>query len=80
MEIDHKALFAHLTRRYGGVNPAAVEAVLCPVLIPIRSLDTTIVKLAGQTHFRGGFTVSIDRDCEDCVKDETNSETALISP
>jgi hypothetical protein len=41
-----------------------LEHVLCPVLIPIHSLDKTIVKLAGQSHYRGAFTVQIDAESE----------------
>ncbi len=67
VEIDYRRLFERLTRRYGGATPQALEAILCPVLIPIRSLDKTIIKMAGQSHYRGSFTVTIDRDCEDLI-------------
>jgi len=64
MEIDYKALFERLTRRYGGITPQALESILCPVLIPIHTLDKTIIKIAGQSHFRGSFTIKIDAECE----------------
>src|SRR6266545_2855811 len=64
MEMDYKALFERLTKRYGGVTPQALESVLSPVLIPIHSLDKTIIKVAGQSHFRGSFTIKLDADCE----------------
>ena len=37
-QIDYKALFERLTRRYGGVTAEALESILCPVLIPIHLL------------------------------------------
>ena len=64
MPIDYRALFQRLTRRYGGITPEGLESVLCPVLLPIHSLDKTITKLAGQNHYRGTFTVNIEPDCE----------------
>lgn len=47
-----------LTRRYG-VTPEALVAVLCPILVPITSLDKTIVKLPGQNHWRATFPAQI---------------------
>ena len=67
MAIDYKALFERLTRRYGGATPEAIEGILCPVLIPIRSLDKAIFKIQGQPHWRASFTIEIDRECEDLV-------------
>lgn len=34
-------------------------AVLCPLLIPIDTLDKTVRKLTGQSHYRASFTVKI---------------------
>lgn len=67
MEIDYRALFELLTKRYGGAHPKALESILCPVLIPIRSLDKNIFKIPGQPHWRASFTIAIDRECEDLV-------------
>lgn len=67
MPIDYKALFERLTKRYGGATPEAMEAILCPVLIPIRTLDKTISKLPDQNHWRASFTITIDKECEDLV-------------
>jgi hypothetical protein len=67
MEIDYKALFERLTKRYGGATPEALESILCPVLISIRTLDKTIMKLPKQKHYRATFTISVDKDCEDLV-------------
>jgi hypothetical protein len=47
-----------LTRRYA-VSPEALAAVLCPILVPINSLDKNIHKVPGQSHWRGTFTVTI---------------------
>ena len=48
-----------LTRRYNGTSLDALIAVLCPLLIPIASLDKTIIKLDGQNHYRASFTAHI---------------------
>jgi hypothetical protein len=67
MAIDYKALFERLTKRYGGATPEALESILCPVLIPMRTLDKTIIKLPRQNHYRASFTIAIDKDCEDLI-------------
>lgn len=67
MDVDYKALFERLTKRYGDVTPKALESILCPVLIPIHTLDQTIHKVVGQSHYRASFTIKIDADCEDLV-------------
>jgi hypothetical protein len=67
MKFDYKALFERLTKRYGDVTPQALESILCPVLIPIKTLDKTIIKISGQSHYRASFTISIDKECEDLV-------------
>ena len=48
-----------LIRRYSGSSIESLIAVLCPLLIPIRSLDKTIFRAAGQGHFRASFTVEV---------------------
>ena len=51
--------FRGLMRRYGGSTPEAFQAVLSPLLIPIRSLDKAVMRLPGQNHYRASFTVAI---------------------
>ena len=51
-----------LTRRYGGSTLESLAAVLCPTLIPIRTLDKTVVKLRGQSHYRASFTVAVTEE------------------
>ncbi len=48
-----------LTRRYSGSSMESLMAVLCPLLVPIRSLDKTVFKVAGQSHYRASFTVEV---------------------
>ncbi len=60
MDIDYKDLFEKLAKRYSGTDPQALEKVLCPILIPIHSLDKTIVKLPGQSHYRASFSILIN--------------------
>ena len=67
MVIDYKTLFERLTKRYGGATPEALEGILCPVLIPIRTLDKKVYKMEGQPHWRASFTIAIDGDCEDLI-------------
>jgi hypothetical protein len=67
MDVDYKVLFERLTKRYGNVTSKALESILCPILIPIHTLDKTIHKVAKQSHYQANFTIKIDADCEDFV-------------
>jgi len=67
MPIDYKAIFVRLTKRYGGATPESLESVLCPVLIPIRTLDKTIIRIKGQKHYRASFSIALDNSCEDLI-------------
>ncbi len=55
-----QSLFDKIRKRYGNVEPEAIEAILTPILIPIVGLDKTIIKLQGQTHWRASFTIEIN--------------------
>jgi hypothetical protein len=48
-----------LTRRYTA-EPEALVAVLCPLLVPIHTLDKKIFIVEGQTHARASFTVRVN--------------------
>jgi hypothetical protein len=50
-----------LTRRYTAA-PEALIAVLCPLLVPINTLDKTIFVAMGQTHARASFTVRVNAE------------------
>ena len=67
MEVDYRALFLRLTKRYGGATPEALESILCPVLIPIRALDKTVLRLPKQNHYRASFEVLVDKEGEDLI-------------
>ena len=67
MPIDYQSLFERLTKRYGGATPEAIESILCPLLIPIQTLDKTIIKIKGQKHHRASFTIALDSNCEDLI-------------
>lgn len=56
---DYEALYQTLTKRYGAVEPEALVKVLCPLQVPLRTLDRTIVKVAGQSHWRATFTLDV---------------------
>ncbi len=48
-----------LTKRYGGVSLEALTSVLSPALIPLHSLDLTIRRLPGQSHYRASFSIAV---------------------
>jgi hypothetical protein len=50
-----------LTRRYTADREALI-AVLCPLLVPIHTLDKTIFVAAGQNHARATFTVKVNEE------------------
>jgi hypothetical protein len=50
-----------LTRRYKA-EPEALVAVLCPLLVPIHTLDKRIFIVEGQTHARASFTVQVNHE------------------
>lgn len=62
MDTNYEELFRNLVKRYGDVDPQAIESILCPILIPIHNLDKTIVKLAGQGHYRASFSIAINEE------------------
>lgn len=51
--------FRKLLRRYAGATPEAFIDVLCPILLPIHSIDKIIFKEERQSHYRASFTVAI---------------------
>lgn len=56
---DYEALFRQISKRYGNVDVDALEAVLAPILIPIKSLDKTVKKLPNQKHWRASFVLDL---------------------
>jgi len=44
IEQDLVEKFKKIMQRYGGSTPEAFVEVLCPILVPIKSLDKTIFK------------------------------------
>lgn len=48
-----------LTRRYAGASLDALVAVLCPLLVPIRTLSREVFKKPGGKHYRASFTVEL---------------------
>ncbi len=51
--------FRELVRRYTGSTPESFIDVLCPMLVPIYSIDKEIKKISGQNHYRASFSVQI---------------------
>jgi hypothetical protein len=56
---DYQKLYDSITKRYGSIAPEALESVLCPVLIPIRTIDRSIFRPASQSNYRASFTVGV---------------------
>lgn len=52
-----------LTRRYTA-DPKALIAVLCPLLVPIRTLDKNVFVASGESHARASFTVELTEENE----------------
>lgn len=59
MSSDSVDILKVLTRRYDA-SAEALVAVLCPLLIPLRSLDKTVHKVPGQSHYRATFSIGIN--------------------
>lgn len=57
-ELNPEEAMRLLTRRYKAA-PEALIAVLCPLLVPIHTLDKTIFIAEGTTHARASFTVRV---------------------
>lgn len=60
MPKDNIVDFSTLLRRYHGASSEDLVAVLCPLLLPLTSIDKSIVRLPGQSHFKATFTIKID--------------------
>lgn len=61
-------LFQVLSKRYAGATAEALMAVMCPLLIKIKTLDKTIFKVTGQTHNRATFTVDLEEDNQTIIQ------------
>lgn len=48
-----------ILQRYKGADLQGLETVLCPLLVPMHSVDREILKLDGQSHYRGTFEAEI---------------------
>lgn len=57
---DPDALQRLFTKRYRGASITAIEKVLVPVPVPIRSIDKEIARLPKCSHYSAGFTVSTE--------------------
>lgn len=66
--VDFEEFYKKIIKRYGEVDAEALEAVLSPIAIPIKDLDKTIFKLAGQTHWRASFRIDITDFCSQLMQ------------
>lgn len=60
--VNYQELYLNLTKRYTGITPISLEKILCPKLIPIKSIDKKIFKVSGQTHWRASFEIELQDD------------------
>jgi hypothetical protein len=54
--------FRDISKRYGHIDRIALKSILCPILIPLHTLDKNIVKLPQQSHFKASFSILIDNN------------------
>lgn len=60
MATNHQRdVIGELTRRYQGASLDALASVLCPLLIPISTLDKAVFRNVGESHWRASFSVQI---------------------
>jgi len=57
---DYEALFRRISKRYSNVDSDALEAVLTPILIPIKSINKEVKKLPGQSHWQACFELDLE--------------------
>ena len=57
--VHERDVIRDLTRRYQGASVEALSSVLCPLLIPLRTLDKAIVRNVGQSHWHATFSIAI---------------------
>ncbi len=60
--VPTRDVLAELTRRYEGATIEALASVLCPLLIPIDTLDKKVFRVQGQSHWRASFSVKITKE------------------
>ena len=56
---NERDVVRELTRRYQGASIEALASVLCPLLVPLKTLDKTISRRAGESHWHATFSVAI---------------------
>ncbi len=54
--------FRILTQRYTGATPESLLAVLCPLLVSIKSIDSRVERVKGQNHWRATFVAPITEE------------------
>ncbi len=52
--------YNRIKKRYGDIEPRALEAVLAPIAIPIKDFDKSVIKIEGQSHWRATFRIDIN--------------------
>lgn len=57
---DLEQFYKRIKRRYGDIEPEALEAVLAPIAIPIKDLDKNVFKIEGQSHWRASFRIDLN--------------------
>ena len=60
--MDYEELYKNLSKRYYGMTPESLQSILCPLLVPIKSIDSTVIKLSGQQHWRASFEIELNDD------------------
>ena len=57
--MNYEELYKKLSKRYHGMTPDSLQSILCPLLIPIKTIDYNIFRVSGQQHWRASFDIKI---------------------
>ena len=58
--MDYEQMFNILCKRYHGMTADSLQHILCPMLVPINKIDTTVLRMPGQQHWRALFEIQIE--------------------
>lgn len=58
--MKYEQLFHNLSKRYSNITPESLQKIMCPMLLPISSIDKSVFRLTGQKHWRASFEIEMD--------------------
>lgn len=63
---DYEAIYRTLTRRYGDLQPEALQKVLCPLHVPIVSINPTVFRQG--SIWRASFTAEVNAESREVLQ------------